>query len=84
VRRLLVIGGLTLALAACGGTDQNGQTGQTPRASKPAKTKTQLAAEKLLKQLDGSDCDCTGEARAKERIENGKAVRHEGSVVLAP
>jgi hypothetical protein len=79
-----VIGGLTLALAACGGTDQDGQTGQAPPASKPAKTKTQLAAEKLLKQLDGNDCDCTGEARAKQRIEDGKAVRHEGSVVLTP
>jgi hypothetical protein len=80
MRRLALAAVLTLALAGCGG-------GQTPRADPaPAETgptKAQIAAQKLLDALDG-DCDCTGEARARQRIDEGKAVQHSGSVVLTP
>ncbi len=82
MRRLAACASLALALVACGGGEQS-----PPVATAPAEpTKTQLAAQKLLDQLQAEtgDCDCTGEARAKERIANGKAVQPTGSVVLAP
>jgi hypothetical protein len=72
VRRLAVAGVLAVVLAACGGAADPPRADRTPARSGP--TKTQLAAQKLLAALDEGGCDCTGEARAKQRIEDGKAV----------
>jgi hypothetical protein len=73
VKRLAAAALLAVALAACGGAADPPRADPAP--AETGLTKTQIAAKKLLAALDEHGCDCTGEARAKQRIEDGKAVK---------
>jgi len=67
--------------AGCGGSDEARDRG----GSEVARTdvSAQVAARRLLaKQEMEGGCDCTGEARARERLADGRATRRTQPVVL--
>ena len=66
--------------AGCGGSPS-----AQPAPTAPAKTKSQLAAEKLLAQLRAEGgCHCGAAERARERVTSGRVKVHPDGYVLTP
>jgi hypothetical protein len=65
--------------AGCGGDEAARERGGV-EADRPD-VSAQVAARNLLAKREGG-CDCTGEARARERIADGRATRRTEPVVL--
>ncbi len=70
-RSVLTLGALVLTLALVGCADDD-----TARGSKPA------TSSSVTLVADEGDCDCTGEARALERLADGRAKKQTGTVTL--
>lgn len=68
------------AAAGCGGGDAT-PDGPKVKPGGPAVASQEAARRLLAEQIKG-DCDCTGAARAKERIADGRATRRTQPVIL--
>ena len=79
----VLVGVLAVAAATgCGGNAGGGKTAPRREGAARPEVTAQVAARTLIATTARGGCGCTGEARARERIADGRATRRTEPVVL--